>query len=205
MVCSCFVCVSTYREKKKKKKSFFCRQIFFVCVDNRVRLWLAENPNAKLWSRFKLSSIRLEMRRPPNLRRGLLSPPCRSLKTLKIFGIQNLFFVLVNVFAIVSATVPFPDGKTTFIVFFKTKFKKCDNFVIILLNLPNSNATVERIFSTYSLIKTERRNLLDLETFESIIWVKEHFKSNGKRGHEINITEDMMRKFNLNTCNLTKN
>ena len=85
------------------------------------------------------------------------------------------------------------------------KFKDCANFVIILFGFLNSNATVERIFSTYSLIKTERRNLLDLETFESIIWVKEHFKSNGKRGHEINITEDMMRRFNINMYNFIKN
>jgi hypothetical protein len=52
------------------------------------------------------------------------------------------------------------------------RFKNIANLAIALLTLPISNATVERAFSVYNVIKNKIRNMLSLEMVETNVWKK---------------------------------
>jgi hypothetical protein len=81
-------------------------------------------------------------------------------------------------------------------IFKKNKNNECVKFILLILCLPNSNACVERLFSSYKLVKTDIRNQLEIETIEALIRVKEYMRSEGVHANNIRITKEMMNKFN---------
>jgi len=58
----------------------------------------------------------------------------------------------------------------------KNPFKQLASFFINLMLIPQSNCYIERQFSQVSLIKSERRNLLDVATVSSILKVRAFYE-----------------------------
>ena len=58
----------------------------------------------------------------------------------------------------------------------KYPFKLLSFFFINLMTIPHSNCYVERQFSQVSLIKNEKRNLLEVTTMSSILKVKSYYE-----------------------------
>ena len=65
-------------------------------------------------------------------------------------------------------------------VYKKPNFKDLAQFVLTCLSVPVSNATVERIFSLVTAVKTKARNSMQLQTLDSIIRIRSELLLNGK-------------------------
>ena len=76
-------------------------------------------------------------------------------------------------------------------------------FVFGLLTLPNSSANVERTFSQINLNKTKTRNRLENNTLEGILLAKDYMRTNNKNCYEIDITNNLLSKFNANMYQCT--
>jgi len=75
-------------------------------------------------------------------------------------------------------------------------FKDVSNFFLIVLSLPQSNVSPERIFSNINLIKTKQRNCLNTKTLNGILSAKELTKKS--ECHHIDITKTMLGMVNSN-------
>ncbi|XP_063229351.1 uncharacterized protein LOC134534752 isoform X2 [Bacillus rossius redtenbacheri] len=78
------------------------------------------------------------------------------------------------------------------------QFKNIGKLARICLSLPHSNASVERIFSMVSDIKTKKRNKLFASTVASLVRVKLDMQNMKKACYEYPVTEKMLELFNEN-------
>ena len=62
----------------------------------------------------------------------------------------------------------------------KNPFALLSNFFVNLLTIQSSNSYVEERFSQVKLIKTEKRNLLEVATVASILKVKSYYENKGE-------------------------
>ena len=75
--------------------------------------------------------------------------------------------------------------------------RKLSLFFTKIVTIPQSSAAVERLFSTLSAKKTEKRNRLGQETLEALLRIQKHHQNNE---NSLEITEEMlqrMRNFNV--------
>ena len=75
------------------------------------------------------------------------------------------------------------DAEAYWIEFLKLKdlkYEKLARFFINLLLIRHSNSNIERAFSAIRIIKTEKRNSLDVATVSSIMQVKSFYDNNSK-------------------------
>lgn len=75
-------------------------------------------------------------------------------------------------------------------------FKDVADFLLIILSLPQSNVSCERIFSKINLIKTKQRNCLNTSTLNGILCASAFTKHT--ECHQVTISESMLNMFNSN-------
>ena len=66
----------------------------------------------------------------------------------------------------------------------------------VLVCLPTSNATVERLFSVMNMVKTRLRNRLAVTTVNAVLAVREGMRRNGEDRTSFTPLPEMMRLFN---------
>lgn len=76
------------------------------------------------------------------------------------------------------------------------QFQNIGKLARICLSLPHSNASVERIFSMVSDIKTKKRNKLSASTVSALVRVKLDMQNMKKACYEYPVTEKMLELFN---------
>jgi len=76
-------------------------------------------------------------------------------------------------------------------------FKLLSQFFIRLLTIPHSNCYIEQQFSQVSLIKNEKRNLLDVTTVSSIVKVKSFYAEINEEGSNFEPQEKDYYFYNL--------
>lgn len=74
-------------------------------------------------------------------------------------------------------------------------FTELANFVVTLLSLPSSNATVERIFSIMNIVKNKMRNRMSLPLLNSIIQLRVFFFTQNICCKSFNPSKKMIQKF----------
>ncbi|CAD6210501.1 GSCOCG00010902001-RA-CDS, partial [Cotesia congregata] len=74
------------------------------------------------------------------------------------------------------------------------RFENVAKFALALLTIPTSNATVERAFSIYAVIK----NKLALETMQSIMMVKFSLLRDYDKSTLFEPTKEMLNRFTVN-------
>ncbi|KYN09646.1 hypothetical protein ALC57_18166 [Trachymyrmex cornetzi] len=77
------------------------------------------------------------------------------------------------------------------------RFKNVGRLALALLSLPISNATVERMFSMYNVIKNQIRNRLSLDIMQAILMVRYYLKIDNISCVNFKPTEAMIKKFNV--------
>ena len=77
-------------------------------------------------------------------------------------------------------------------------FPEISRLVSALICLPISNATVERVFSVMSAVKTKLRNILAIPMVESILTVRYRLKRRGENCVTMKILPEMLALFNVN-------
>lgn len=75
------------------------------------------------------------------------------------------------------------------------RFAAISKFALAVLSMPLSNATVERAFSIYSIIKNKLRNRLSLEMLQHLMLVRYSLKINYKSCVTFTPTDAMLKKF----------
>jgi len=79
----------------------------------------------------------------------------------------------------------------------KNPFKLLSQFFLQLLTIPHSNSYIEQQFSQVNLIKTEKRNLLDVTTVSSILKVKSYYSEINEEGSHFEPQEKYYYLYNL--------
>jgi len=77
------------------------------------------------------------------------------------------------------------------------RFRNVGRLALSLLSLPISNATVERAFSVYNVIKNQIRNKLSLDIMQAIMMVRYYLKIDNISCVNFKATEEMIKKFNV--------
>ena len=77
-------------------------------------------------------------------------------------------------------------------------FRNLAKLAKICLSFPHSNATVERIFSMVSDIKTKKRNRLSSETLSALVRVKLDMKDMKKMCYDYPVSDEMLKLFEEN-------
>lgn len=80
-------------------------------------------------------------------------------------------------------------------------FGELSQFVLTLLSLPISNATVERVFSIMNATKTKLRNKMGFTLLDSILRVKTYFYANKICCKDFNPSRQMYERFNNSIYN----
>jgi hypothetical protein len=75
-------------------------------------------------------------------------------------------------------------------------FPHLTKIVAILISLPCSNATVERLFSIMGVIKNKLRNLMAIPMVEAVLATRLGLKRRGETCANMTILPEMMRRFN---------
>lgn len=75
-------------------------------------------------------------------------------------------------------------------------FPLMKKFIFEVLSLPNSSATVERIFSAVNLNKTKTRNSLATETLQGILHTKDLLRMQEVSCYNLNINSSILNQFN---------
>ena len=75
-------------------------------------------------------------------------------------------------------------------------FKELATYALTLLNLPSSNAVVERVFSIMNTIKTKLRKSMLIEMLDALLRVRIRFYSNNVCCNTFIPTPAMMADFN---------
>ncbi|XP_063540742.1 protein FAM200B-like [Cydia strobilella] len=79
----------------------------------------------------------------------------------------------------------------------RKRFENISKFAMALLTLPVSNASVERAFSTYAIIKNKLRNRLSLKMCQNIMMVRFSLQRDYKSCVNFSPTSDMIKNFNV--------
>lgn len=79
----------------------------------------------------------------------------------------------------------------------KKRFENISRLALALLSLSISNATVERAFSTYNIIKCKLRNRLSLDVAEALMTTRYNLKSKNLTCVNFEPTVSMIKKFNV--------
>jgi hypothetical protein len=77
------------------------------------------------------------------------------------------------------------------------RFRNVGRLALSLLSLPISNATVERAFSVYNVIKSHIRNKLSLDIMQAIMMVRYYLRIDNISCVNFKPTETMIKKFNV--------
>lgn len=77
------------------------------------------------------------------------------------------------------------------------RFRNVGRLALALLSLPISNATVERAFSVYNVIKSHIRNKLSLDIMQAIMMVRYYLSIDNITCVNFKPTEAMIKKFNV--------
>ena len=95
---------------------------------------------------------------------------------------------------------PFKMTATQFwTAIFKTDFlPNLCRYILSLLNLPFSNAIVERVFSIAGSIKTKSRNRLSVAKLDALVRIRTFCHFNGICCNKFDITDNCIKNFNLN-------
>lgn len=75
-------------------------------------------------------------------------------------------------------------------------FKELSDFVLLLLSLPTSNASVERVFSIMNLTKNKLRNKMQLQLLTSLLSIKTTMYNKKKCCSTFEADTAMLKKFN---------
>lgn len=76
------------------------------------------------------------------------------------------------------------------------RFENVSKFGLALITVPISNASVERAFSIYSIVKNKLRNRLSIEMLQSIMMVRFSLQRNGGSCITFNPSKKMLSLFN---------
>lgn len=87
----------------------------------------------------------------------------------------------------------------------KQRFENISRLALGLLSLPISNATVERAFSIYNIIKCKLRNRLSIDVAEALMRIRYHLKSKNITWVDFEPTTLMIKKFNASMYDLDLN
>ena len=77
--------------------------------------------------------------------------------------------------------------------------------VSILLSLPRSNATVERLFSIMGVIKNKLRNSLAILMVEVVLSTRPGLNRRGETSASMTILPEMMQRFNVSMYDHKRN
>lgn len=77
------------------------------------------------------------------------------------------------------------------------RFRNVGRLALALLSLPISNATVEKAFSVYNVIKSHIRNKLSLDIMQAIMMVRYYLSTDNITYVNFKPTEAMIKKFNV--------
>ena len=79
------------------------------------------------------------------------------------------------------------------------RFVNISAFALMVLSMPFSNASVERVFSTMNIVKSRLRNRMQLKMLDSVLGVRYGLTMREETCKTFTVSADMMKRFNMNS------